>query len=43
MTDYAWVEMIDETEADADLAAAYEQCADPITGRAANINEDPQP
>lgn len=37
MTEYAWIEMVDETEADVELAAAYEQCADPITGRAANI------
>jgi len=37
MPENAWIRMIDEGEADEELAAAYAQCADPITGRAAHI------
>jgi alkylhydroperoxidase family enzyme len=33
----AWIETIDENEADAELRRAYEGCADSTTGRAANI------
>lgn len=33
----AWIDTIDEDEASGELATAYEECADPTTGRAANI------
>jgi len=33
----AWIEVIDETDADEALAAAYAVCADSATGRAAHI------
>lgn len=37
MPEAAWIAVIDEAEAEAELAAAYEVCADPATGRAANL------
>ena len=37
MPEAAWIEIIDENEADAELWRAYEVCADSTTGRAANI------
>ena len=38
MREAAWIEVVDEDEdADEELAAAYAKCADPNTGRAANI------
>lgn len=37
MTKPAWIDTIDEQRAEARLAAAYEKCADPTTGHAANI------
>jgi hypothetical protein len=33
----AWITTIDEEEASDEVAAAYEKCADPATGRAAHI------
>lgn len=37
MSNAACITIVDEAEASDDLAAAYEQCADPATGRAAHI------
>jgi hypothetical protein len=37
MSKAAWIATIDEEEADDALAQAYSECADPATGRAANI------
>lgn len=37
MTEPAWITTIDEDDANEELAAAYERCADRTTGRAANI------
>ncbi|TET52321.1 MAG: peroxidase [Anaerolineales bacterium] len=37
MPEAAWIDVIDEDDADGELAAAYAECADPNTGRAANI------
>ncbi len=37
MSQAAWIATVDEEEADGELAAAYEQCADHNTGRAAHI------
>ena len=37
MLDIAWIATVDEADADDELAAAYAQCADSTTGRAANI------
>lgn len=37
MSDVAWITVVDETDASADVAAAYAQCADPTTGHAAHI------
>ncbi len=37
MSEAAWIRIIDECEADDELARAYEVCADRNTGRAANI------
>jgi len=36
-TNPAWIEVVDEADADEALSAAYEQCADAATGRAAHI------
>jgi alkylhydroperoxidase family enzyme len=33
----AWIEIIEEDRADKELASAYAGCADPATGRPANI------
>jgi uncharacterized peroxidase-related enzyme len=37
MPDKAWITMIDEEEADEDLAAAYAECADRATGKVGHI------
>jgi hypothetical protein len=37
MSKSAWITMIDEEAASDDLAEAYAECADPTSGRAANI------
>jgi hypothetical protein len=37
MVEAAWITTIDEEHAGDDLAKAYAECADPTTGRAANI------
>jgi len=37
MSEIAWIATIDEEAAEGELAAAYQQCADPLTGRAAHI------
>jgi len=37
MTEAAWIETIDEENAEGELARAYAECADSTTGRAANI------
>jgi hypothetical protein len=37
VTEAAWIETVDERDADAELRRAYEACADRTTGRAAHI------
>jgi len=37
MKNKAWIQMIDEEQAAGPLSEAYAKCADPQTGRAANI------
>ena len=37
MTKPAWITTIEENSADQEVATTYERCADPTTGRAANI------
>jgi len=37
MSDVAWIATVDEADARDDLVAAYAECADPNTGRAAHI------
>lgn len=37
VTEAAWIQTVDEDETGAELRSAYEVCADPATGRAANI------
>jgi len=37
VSEAAWIETVDESEADAEMRRAYEVCADSMTGRAANI------
>ena len=37
VTEAAWIETVDESDAGAELRRAYDVCADRTTGRAANI------
>jgi len=37
MSEAAWVNTVDEHDAEGDLATAYEECANSTTGRAAHI------
>jgi alkylhydroperoxidase family enzyme len=37
LTEAAWIDVIDERDAEADLASAYKECAGPGAGGVANI------